>query len=429
MPNLGEDIQIVLQTEADTGRFSCEGFSGIPIINPLFVVIATNGMPLPRSWAERLRQNLISSIQSLGGSAVSTEVPCSGSADDAFFCHAHHVSKCRKLLILVGDSSNPFPDSPPFSNWLDGGSSYIIFPIFPDGSKPSNLLPPPIQRVNSAFWRNSIVEIIPSILSIAGITANDYRIFVSYTRSDTAELADQLFDALSRENFDVYLDRFRTPPSIDFGIRIEQELHDKSMVMVLESPNILQSTWVQHEIRFAKRHRLGLIALQAPKGSAIPGIYPERREVLTIGDFDPITGNQLSSFALDRVLGRIKKEHGIAFIRRREFLKKSMRIALQLEGISNIQQNNDGLLRVQSTKSSSTVDYGIWLTPRTLDLPDFQLTDTSLRPPEKGIVIGPAIKESMRQERIRWLSGKSMVSFFEEGQMRRVAQEIAWGRI
>ena len=50
--------------------------------------------------------------------------------------------------------------------------------------------------------------------------------FVSY--------ADQLFDALTHARFDVFFDRFRVDPGVDFQRRLTEELAHKSMVLLLE---------------------------------------------------------------------------------------------------------------------------------------------------------------------------------------------------
>ena len=75
-------------------------------------------------------------------------------------------------------------------------------------------------------------------MSRADITTEITRIFISYRRLETLPVALQLFDRLTHEGFDVFLDRFSIPPGYDFQRRLNQELEDKSMVILLESGSL-----------------------------------------------------------------------------------------------------------------------------------------------------------------------------------------------
>jgi MTH538 TIR-like domain (DUF1863) len=84
------------------------------------------------------------------------------------------------------------------------------------------------------------------------------------------------------------LARFSMPPGYDFQRRLNQELEDKSMVVLLESRSLKDSKWTQHEIDFAKRYRLGMLALRMPdvtNEAALPSIAPDAREDIAESDF------------------------------------------------------------------------------------------------------------------------------------------------
>jgi hypothetical protein len=428
MNTLQNNLQIILQTEVNGARLHCEGFLGIPVVNPCFIAMVTPGSPSSREYMGQLRQELLSAFLNLGASAQMGNAPCGGEIGNFFGCHAHGVNICQKLLVLVGDDSTSFTGV----NWLkelaewsqrtQADPTYRILPVFPHGTAVATLLPSFLHHINSAFWTNTITEIVPQILSAVGLTAQDFRIFISYRTSDSQNLAEQLFDALSHHNFDVFLDRFRIPPSVNFPLRLLQELADKSMVLLIESPNIWQSIWTRLEITFAKLLRLGLLSLQLPGGVTLPLIDPDERETLSPGDFDPAKSNYLTQAALERVISQIKHEHGSALIRRREFLREAMKNALSYCGVSSPSLEADGLMRVKTAK-----DYAVWLTSRPSEVADFQVTHTNLRSSEQGIIIGPAMFEAARISRLDWLSNVSRIRNVDEGQMFNAAYDIARG--
>ena len=93
-----------------------------------------------------------------------------------------------------------------------------------------------------------------------------FRVFISYRWDETGAVAQQLFDALSHQQFDVYLDRFRTNPGTDFLERIRFELADKVCVLLLDSQHVGKSVWVRGEYAFARAYKLGPIAFDLPGG-------------------------------------------------------------------------------------------------------------------------------------------------------------------
>jgi TIR domain len=70
----------------------------------------------------------------------------------------------------------------------------------------------------------------------------DRRVFISYAHADGGPIAERLFDLLTRLRFDVFLDRFRRNPGVDFIERIADELADKAMIAVVETPHAVRSS-------------------------------------------------------------------------------------------------------------------------------------------------------------------------------------------
>ena len=133
--------------------------------------------------------------------------------------------------------------------------------VLPAGLDPQVVLPAPMRSLVALTYRASVTETSDEIVDLLLLGGEERRAFVSYAHSDGGALAQQVFEALAERRFDVYLDRFRTPPSADFVERIDDELRDKAMVVVVETPGAIASTWVLQEILTAKYRRFGLLAL------------------------------------------------------------------------------------------------------------------------------------------------------------------------
>ncbi len=434
MDTLQNDIQVIVQYERMEGEYRCLGFNGIPTINPCLIVFAPPHSDRARKYQQELRNAFLRTLYSLPGYTKKAEVPCNGTICSPLKCHAHSVFACQKLLIIVGDHQTQLSFHNIFDDWLKKGfaENYKILPVFPKAamSRISTLVPQQLHHINVAFWEHSIQEVIPTILATVGLSTDEFKIFISYKRDDTEELANELFDQLNRNNFDVFLDRFRVEPGVDFQERLTEELANKSMVVVLESEHILDSEWIRYEIDYTKLHRLGLIALHLPNGQTFNNIENEQR--MELGNNDIIGQKKSRTFTnsnniLDRVVSRIKKEHQKSFMYRRLFSRMAMKDALLQNNITIHEITGTGFL---VTKQGGKV-YKIWLTPRPPATLDFHRTHVEYTPKNDiGIIIGPITSLLARNRlKIDWLSQVSHIQYFDEGEMLKVAEKIAQGTI
>jgi hypothetical protein len=332
---------------------------------------------------------------------------------------------------------------------------------------PDQLLPEPLRKFNASFWSQSISEVVPSILAGIALTPESQRIFVSYRRLETEPLAEQFFEALNRQGFQVFVDRFVVPPGVDFQRRLDQELADKSMVLLLESEKFYTSEWTRHEAIYTKQYRLGLFALQMPHGlplpdqragqvtyapvPRIPEVGEESRRVLREFDFEAghflrevvdgkgekfLMWGPLTKGALADVVGEIRKRHDIALLRRRQYIRDAVHQELLKAGAKVHGMRADGLLAVGGEPDSSNHDdscspkeYAVWLTTRPPEVPDFYVTYTGCKPAKrKGVIVGPlALLEEEIGDRLQWLSGVCEFVCADEGQIVSIAAKIAKG--
>ncbi|HSS52618.1 MAG TPA: toll/interleukin-1 receptor domain-containing protein, partial [Thermoanaerobaculia bacterium] len=276
----GEILPVIVQWKGADGGSQCVGFTGLSVVNPIRIVLAHAGSPDSIANAAALREDLIREIGELEPGVRQEALPCGGEDQQG--------PACRKLLLLVGSETAVFEETPELAPWLERKRFHIPLPVFPLAAKVgvADRLPEAFRPLNVKFWSKSTAEALPAILALGGLTFENPRIFISYRQKESAALAVQLFEALARENFDVFLDSFRIPPGVDFQVRLTQELGDKSMVLLLESAGILDSPWTSYEINVAKTCGLGIFALQTPGGRDVPGVDDAVRRRLAAADFE-----------------------------------------------------------------------------------------------------------------------------------------------
>lgn len=211
----------------------------------------------------------------------------------------------------------------------------LHFPILPivrreDPGDVHEKLPSAISAINAIQWDDARERTVTTLLGMLGLVERERRLFLSYVRRDSDRLAEQLHRVLVQSGFDVFLDRFTLPPGSDVNRRIDEELADKAFVVLLESAGFAESRWVQHEIAYALRHRMGILALSLPnEGEVASSVDDAFRIRLNEQDF---LDCELTQNALDAVVGEIELAHAQAIRRRREQMLGTLTERLEENG-------------------------------------------------------------------------------------------------
>jgi hypothetical protein len=176
-------------------------------------------------------------------------------------------------------------------------------------------------------------------------------LFISYRRSEAAALVDQLYDQLGHRGYRVFLDRFSGSPGRYFPSELAEEMADKATLLVIETPNILQSKWTLWEIGFAHRYRLGLVSLQLPGAPSLSRIPSTSRLAVV-----PTVAGILDPAELDGALVFIEREQVIASLRRCAFYEGLVAGAASLAG-GTVKDIGGGVLELcdSADKASAVV--------------------------------------------------------------------------
>lgn len=410
--------QLVLQTEF-AGGFSCRVFDSIPAVHPCYIVIATDQDPLSFALAARLETAIVNEL--ILGGAHSSSPPCGGGGVPPMGCKAHATPECKKLLVLVSQWNTSTPLDASLHSWGTNGT-YCVLPLVEPVAVPRmrTCLPAGFTLFNAETYTHDIESTLPAVLQAVGLAPDERKVFISYRRADTLNLADQLFDALSHKGFDVFLDRFRIPPGVDFQRRLTEELADKAMLIALESPTFEESEWIRYEIGFATKHRLALLAINTPGGKKLSGIG--ERISLPLTDLAP--DGQLLDAVLDRVVHEVQLNHHRMIHYRRRLMTESLSWALSAHGIPN-QTLRAGTVSAQGP--NGTVHLSVTVRPPELNA---FFGVSSCRGAAKGAIVGPVSSlEPDRTARLRWLETISSVLLRDESELADLVSAIAGGTI
>jgi TIR domain len=188
----------------------------------------------------------------------------------------------RNIAILQAHAKHNIDwDSSPVSVWFGGSDqpdqadcelleklvkeTIAIFPVVHASEHYCALVPEALHRINCYLWESASDSVgrdslVTNILSAFRLVRSQRQAFISYKRSDTRGVALQLFDALSQHAYQPFLDTWSVESGEDFQKVLWGRMADVDLLIFLDSPHALSSSWVYEEL--ARAHDLGLGVLQ-----------------------------------------------------------------------------------------------------------------------------------------------------------------------
>lgn len=270
---------------------------------------------------------------------------------DLWGCRGWREPSCSQILVPIFAGRVDSSSALVLEDWQRrAGSRGIILPALLPNVAPHVAFghcSPAISRLNAMGW-NGDPSRLAAIVAQRALQLEKPGLFISYRRSDARNLVDQLHDQLVRCGFRVFLDRFSGTPGRYFPDELAQEMAEKAVLLVLESPGILASKWTLWEIAFAHRYRMGLISLQLPGGPSLSRIDQAARLPVF-----PNAQGMLDPTNLQHALTFVEKAHVVASLRRRAFYEGLVSAAASHAG-GSVASLTDGVLEIRGRRGAST---------------------------------------------------------------------------
>lgn len=388
---------IVQRSNSRGDKIACHGGGGIPLAVPArFVVL---GDPPASSWRDELAQRILGSF--LPGPAAQADT-CGGPG--WLGCWATTDPLVSQLLVVVASTQPPTSDlEDATAEWLARGLEAVG--VVRSADNPDQVLPRGLQRQHALRWSANVGEVLQDLLDVALLGGEARRVFISYAHRDGESHASQAQRELAARRFEIFLDRFVLPPGADFVDRIEDELRDKAVVLVIETAAALRSAWVQREVTTAINRALTVLAYN-PDGTA--------------GFAEIAEADRCRSLASLGV--HVEARHRDGLVARRRSLHESLRQALLDAGVADAEIAWTGLgCRVRST-------HEIAVSLRPADLRRVRLLSeraAGIRP----VLIHPWPFSAARRRDLAWLRSISGVADVDEGRLVEAAARIAAGTL
>ena len=157
--------QLIIHTQQPDGAFECLGFVGAPIVNPVIVALSCADTPAARGNLAFLKAELMLRAFALAPKLAPVNTPCHGRMHSPSSCMAFSEPDTQKVLVLVGDDTQPLSSMSYIHDWLAAGPTAHILPVFPWNARTS------MSVVLRAIWHSLYGDIWRRDLSRRSIAA------------------------------------------------------------------------------------------------------------------------------------------------------------------------------------------------------------------------------------------------------------------
>ena len=198
------------------------------------------------------------------------------------------------------------PDEPELSV-IDALAQQRV-PIIPLATKDERFddFPEVLQPFNGVQLEgepNALRKAAAAVLDCVGLLRERRRLFISYRRTESRNVAVQLHDAMTAQGFDVFLDTHSIRPGKVFQDNLWHRLSDSDVVVMLDTETYFKAKWTSEEFGKAQESGIVIYRLVWPSRPSVSRMDLAETRYLRDTDF---VGDCLTDLVIDEVGERIE---------------------------------------------------------------------------------------------------------------------------
>lgn len=269
------------------------------------------------------------------------------------------------VAIFFGADGAACPEAPRLSKL-----GVPIVPIVSSAARVSAELPAELRPINAMFHDAadaSLRRVVTAALQCLGLLPAQRRVFVSYRREESADVALQLYEALSSRHFDVFLDTHSVSVAADFQAALWHRLCDSDVLVMLDTPGYFTSRWTTAEWGRAIAKHISMLQLVWPGHTPVRESHLATSKKLTETDFN---GTRLHPAVVADVALELERVRSVSVALRHSNMVGTLRTAVEDLGgrVEGVGQKRSVILKLPS--GNSLVAYPVVGVPTSVDVHD-----------------------------------------------------------
>ncbi len=167
------------------------------------------------------------------------------------------------FAIYFGDIDGDFKDLDATEKLIKDGT--MILPIYFTEDAFGSEIPKKLENQNGIqFKKTELSRIANIVLQSFELLRSTRKVFISYRRTESTSVAIQLYEALEAHCFDVFLDTHSIEKGEPFQDELWHRMTDCDVVVLLNTPEFLESHWCKEEFAEAAAKQIGVVQLVWP---------------------------------------------------------------------------------------------------------------------------------------------------------------------
>lgn len=174
-----------------------------------------------------------------------------------------YQNKQPSFVYYFGKKDHNDKDADLLASLMTNGDA--IIPVFFHQDAFLEEIPKQAWKMNGKMYTSDKVDVFVNYaLEALRLLRQNRKLFISYRRNESTAIANQLFDALVRCNYDVFLDTYSIGAAKNFQEELHHRLSDCDMLIQLYTKEFKASPWCLEEITAANQKQIGVIELVWP---------------------------------------------------------------------------------------------------------------------------------------------------------------------
>lgn len=276
---------------------------------------------------------------------------------------AHFSAVTPTVAIFFGAEGAEYPEAAVLARL-----GVPVVPVVSAAARVSTELPTSLRNINALIADpadTQLRRLASAALQCLGLLPAQRRVFVSYRREESAEVALQLYEALSARHYDVFLDTHSVSVAVEFQAALWHRLCDSDVLIMLDTPGYFNSRWTTAEWGRAVAKHISMLQL------VWPGHEPSRHARLSTLkrlSTDDFAGQRLSTAVIGDVALQLERVRSRSVALRHANLVGTLRTAVEDLGgtVEGVGLKRSVLLNLPS--GNPLVAYPVVGVPTSLDV-------------------------------------------------------------
>ncbi|MDN3706281.1 toll/interleukin-1 receptor domain-containing protein [Myroides ceti] len=199
----------------------------------------------------------------------------------------------------------------------------IILPVY--NKSFTEEIPDFLSNQNGVTYNDNLIKIKNIVLEGFELLRKNRKLFISYKRSESSNIAIQLYEFLERNNFDVFIDTHSINKGEEFQEELWHRMTDCDLILMLNTKEFLKSDWCKQELDKAHLKRIGIVHLLWPDCDFEDFSHLGYSKKLNDKDFDKplfsdLTKGRLKESALSEILNLVESSRARNLASRQDWL-------------------------------------------------------------------------------------------------------------